>query len=122
MRLYKFLALAGDDDTSVFRSLNLDLVEDTTDNIDIVKRVSEKYMLDDAALLLLEKANKELKLMYRGKLKFDFCMEEEGFIPDDVKIDPKKVKQLKEKWFKFNDELSGIQTELENKIRKGLHK
>ena len=121
MRLYKYLTISGDDDTSVFRSLNLDLVEEDTNNIDIVKRVSEKYMLDDMALQLLERANKELKKMYRGKLKFDFCMEEQGFTPDKVKIEDRKVKQLKEKWFKFNNELSEIQTVLETKL-KDLHK
>ena len=123
MRLYKFLAVAGtDDDSSMFRSLNIDLVESDTGNADIVKRVSEKHLLDDAALELLERANRELKKMYRGKLKFDFCLDEQGLVPDDVKIDSRKVKQLKEKWFKFNNELSEIQTRFECKLLKDLHK
>ena len=123
MRLYNFLSISSqDDEASVFRSLNLDLVESDTGNIDLVKRVSEKYLLDDAALQLLEKANRELKKMYRGKLKFDFCNEEQGMAPDDVKIDRKKVRQLKEKWFQFNDELSNIQIDFEKNQRKSLQK
>jgi hypothetical protein len=123
MRLYSFLSISsGDNEESAFRSLNLDLVEEDTGNADLVKRVSEKYMLDDAALMLLEKANKELKKMYRGKLRFDFCLEEQGMTPDEVKIERRKVRQLKEKWFQFNDELSNIQLGLEKTLRKGLQK
>ena len=119
MRLRKFLSISSkDDDISDFRSLNLDLVEKDTGNTDLVKRISEKYELDDIAIQLLDNANKELKRMYRGKLKFDFCLENQGISPDNVKIDNRKVRQLKEKWFKFNDELSGIQIDFEKIIKK----
>ncbi|KFZ26060.1 MAG: hypothetical protein KQ78_01722 [Candidatus Izimaplasma bacterium HR2] len=125
MRLYKYLSISSkDDDISAFRSLKLDLVKDDTGNIDIVKRISEKYLLDDTVLLLLEKANRELKKMYRGKLKFDFCLDEQGMMSDgvDIRVECKKVKQLKEKWFKFNDELSGMQIDFEKKHIKSLQK
>lgn len=123
MRLYKYLSISSkDDDVSAFRSLNLDLVEDDTGNIDLVKRISDKYLVDDIALQLLERANKELKKMYRGKLKFDFCLEEQGMISDGIGIECKKSKQLKEKWFKFNDELSTIQIDFEKKYIKSLQK
>ena len=123
MRLYRYLALSStDEEVSTFRSLNLDLVEEDTGNSEIVKRMSEEYSLDEAAQELLERANIELKKMYRGKLKFDFCMENEGLLPDEVKIEKKKVRQLKEKWFKFNDELSAIQIDFEEKLKKSLQK
>ena len=120
MRLRKFLSLASidDNDVSDFRSLNIDLVESNTGNVDLVKRISERFLMDDKALELLESANRELKKMYRGKLKFDFCLEEQGMSPDNVKIESKKVHQLKEKWFKFNDELSNIQIDFEKSIKK----
>ncbi len=102
-----------DEDVSAFRSMNIDLVEEDTGNTDLVKRITEMYLLDDTAMNLLEKANKELKKMYRGKLKFDFCTEEQGFTPEEIRIEPKKVRQLKEKWFKFNNELSEIQIDFE---------
>ena len=73
--------------------------------------------MDDKILQLLEDANKELKRMYRGKLKFDFCLENQGIAPDNVKIEYKKTRQLKERWFRFNDELSAIQIEFENSIK-----
>lgn len=123
MRLYKFLTLSSNDqDANAFRSMNIDLVEEDTGNSEVVKRLTEKYMLDDTALQLLERANKELKRMYRGKLKFDFCLEEQGLVPDDIKIERKKVRQLKEKWFEFNNELSEIQIQFESSVRKHLQK
>ena len=123
MRLRRFLSISSsDDDVNDFRSLNLDFVTSDTGNVDIVKRVSEKYLLDDVALDLLENANKELKQMYRGKLKFDFCLEDQGIAPDNVKIEGGKAHQLKEQWFKFNDELSAIQIDFEKSIKKGLQK
>jgi len=123
MRLYNFLSISsGDNEESVFRSLNLDLVESDTGNSDLVRRITEKYMLDDTAMMLLEKANKELKEMYRGKLRFDFCLEEQGKSLQDTKMGRKKIGQLKEKWFKFNDELSNIQISFEKCMRKGLQK
>jgi hypothetical protein len=118
MRLYKYLTISGDDDTSAFRSLNIDLVEEETGNVDLVKRITELHDLDDAATLLLERANNELKKMYRGRLKFDFCLEGQGVLPEDVKIERRKIRQLKEKWFKYNNEMSEIQIDFENSLHK----
>ena len=123
MRLYRFLALSStNEEVSTFRSLNLDLVEEDAGNSELVERLSKEFALDDAAQQLLERANAELKKMYRGKLRFDFCMENQGCTPDEVKIEKKKVRQLKEKWFKFNDELSGIQITFEERLKKSLQK
>jgi hypothetical protein len=121
-KLKRYLTVSGDEEVSTFRSLNLDLVEEETGNSDTVQKVSEEYALDDAAQQLLDRANAELKKMYRGKLKFDFCLENEGLTPDDVKIEKKKARQLKEKWFRLNDELSEIQIDFEEKLKKSLQK
>ena len=118
MRLHKYLSVSSDEDSSVFRSVNLDLVEEETGNFDIIKKVMEEHGLDDAAVQLLERANKELKKMYRGKLKFDFCIEGQGMTPEQIKIEKRKARQLKEKWFKFNNELSEIQIDFEKSLQK----
>ena len=118
MRLYKYLSISTDEEDSAFRSLNLDLVEKETGNKELVQQVLDKHGLDDTALKLLEKANIELKKMYRGKLKFDFCMEGQGMTPEEVKIEKRKARQLKEKWFKFNNELSEIQIDFEESLQK----
>ena len=119
MRLHKFLI--NTDESGIFRSLKLELVEEETGNTAIVRRISEQY-LDDSALILLEKANAELKKMYRGKLRFDFCLDEQGMSPDEVRIDSTKAKRLKDRWFKLNDELSEIQNRFEIKLKESLHK
>lgn len=124
MRLYRYLTVSTKDneDISHFRSLNIDLVEKKTTNNELVEKIKEQYELDDTIIELLERANKELKLIYRGKYSFDYCLEEQGLTPDVIKIDKNKSRQLKEKWFRYNDELSNIQNEFEKTIRKGLHK
>lgn len=123
MRLYKYLSLSSnDDDVSSFRSLNIALVEKKTNNMDLVERIQTKYEMVFDADMLIEKANKELKLMYRGKFLFDYCLEEQGLPPENIKVGSQKVRMLKEKWFKFNDELSTIQDEFERKIKKSLQK
>ena len=118
MRLHKYLTLSTDEERSTFRSLNLDLVEEETGNSELVKQVLEEHGLDAVAIQLLEKANNELKKMYRGKLRFDFCVEGQGMTPEEVKIEKRKVRQLKEKWFKFNNELSEIQIDFEKSLQK----
>jgi hypothetical protein len=114
------MTVATDDDASAFRSMNLDLVEEDTGNTDLVQKMTETYLLDEAAMELVGRANKELKKMYRGKLKFDFCMEEQGLTPEEIRIEPKKVRQLKEKWFKFNNELSELQIDFERLYKKDV--
>jgi len=118
MRLYKYLSISSDDETSAFRSLNIDLVDEDTGNVDLVRVVASRYGLDVVTLSLLERANKELKKMYRGKFKFDFCLEDQGFNPENINIDKRKARQIKEKWFKFNNELSEIQMNLEKSLQK----
>jgi hypothetical protein len=118
MRFYKYMTISSDDEASTVRSLTVDLVEEDTGNSELVKKVLEEHGLDSVAMELLEKANVELKKMYRGKLKFDFCSEGQGMTPEEVKIEKRKVRQLKEKWFKFNNELSEIQIDFEESLQK----
>ena len=122
MRLYRYLNVAGDNDVNRFRSLGIHLVEDDTVNTEVVTRLVEQGMVDGSVVDLLDRANRLLKRNYRGKMKFDYCMEDEGYSPDVLKIDEKKIKTIKEKWFVLNDELSMIQSKLENDIRRSLHK
>lgn len=114
MRLSKYLALSSDNNTTHFRSLSINLVENTTDNIDIINQIEE---VTDEVASLLNRANKELKSVYRGKMKFDLCLDEQGSIPDDVRMDKSKLPKVKELWFEFNDELSEIQSSFESYLK-----
>lgn len=112
MRLYNYLNIS-DPSTSLFRSLNINLVEKTTNNVDIVKDLER---VDGSIENLLKEANRELKSVYRGKMVFDLCTEEEGYTPDEVKMTESKKDQVKQLWFKLNDDLSNIQSEFESYI------
>lgn len=118
MRLYNYMSMSSDSDESKIRSLNIDLVEEDTGNTNLITTVLEKHGLDDVATQLLERANKELKTIYRGKLKFDFCLENQGTPPEKLRIGSNKIKRIKEKWFDFNNELSEIQIKFENSLQK----
>lgn len=110
MRLTKYLSLSSDNDTSLFRSLQINLVESDTSNIDIVNKIDN--VIPEVSSLL-DKANKELKSIYRGKMKFDLCLEEEGSTPDEVRMDKSKLPKVKELWFELNNDLSEIQSSFE---------
>ncbi|MFW6047555.1 MAG: hypothetical protein ACOCP4_07225 [Candidatus Woesearchaeota archaeon] len=52
----------------------------------------EKY--DDRISKILEEANNELESYYSGSFKFD--LDDDGITPDNLKLTPKKKRQIKE--------------------------
>lgn len=114
MRLSKYLALStNDNNTSLFRSLSINLVDKDTNNIDIVNQLD--YITEDVAHLL-DKANKQLKTVYRGKMKFDLCTEQEGNTPDVVKMNESNREKVKSLWYELNNDLCEIQYSFESYI------
>ena len=117
MRLQEYLKfLSLDEDTTVFRSLSIKLVADDTPHKDVAKRVQEKYGLSNNALELLEVLNKEFKQMYKGKYRFDLCVDE-GKTLDEINIGKKYQNRIKIKWYEFNNELTLIKKEFEQKLK-----
>ncbi len=117
MRLQEYLKLLSlDEDTTVFRSLSIKLVADDTPYKDVAKRVQEKYGLSNNALELLEKLNKDFKQMYKGKYRFDLCVDE-GKKLDEINIGKKYQDRIKIKWYEFNNELTLIKKEFEGKLK-----
>ena len=119
MRLKDYLqSLSLDEDSTKFRSLSIKLVSDETPHKDVAKRVQEKYGLSKDALELLELLNKDFKQMYQGKYKFDLCIDEcEGKTLDEVNIKKKYQDRIKIKWYEFNNELTLIKKEFEQKLK-----
>ncbi len=113
MKFHKYLLL---NDIFKFRGLSIGLVEHATNNIEVVKHIKDQGLLDDSVLVLLERANAELKKSYRGKMIYDLCAGQ-PVSPDNLKIDEDKAKKIKQKWFEFNNELSEIQLKLESELR-----
>ena len=117
MRLQEYLKfLSLDEDTTVFRSLSIKLVADDTPHQEVAKRVQKKYGLSNNALELLEVLNKEFKQMYKGKYRFDLCVDE-GKTLDEINIGKKYQNRIKIKWYEFNNELTLIKKEFEQKLK-----
>ena len=103
-----------------FRSLQIKLVESKTEYSEIVDFIEKKYNLSMEVSDLLEKFNQQLKVLYKGKYKFDLCLDE-GIIPDSIKkINNKKVKSIKKEWYKVNDEFAKIQKKFEKYLQQNL--
>lgn len=77
MRLLKHLSNSGlDNKTNIFRALNIKLTDQVnTANREIVSEMLEKHKLDRNIIEEINELNKQLKKNYRGKLKFDFCLD-----------------------------------------------
>lgn len=108
MRLQKYLDIS-DSSTALFRSLNINLVEKPDDMV-----TNTTNQVEESIDLLLKRANKSLKSVYRGKMVFGLCSEDQGLNPDDVTMMESKRSVVKEMWYELNDELSTIQSNFES--------
>ena len=116
MKFKDFLALSSkDEDIQDFRMLKFKLVEEDTKHSATVEKISKLFDLDDNLFSLLESLNKELKRIYRGKYKFDFCIEE-GVKGSEIKTSENRILSIKEKELQFNAELSKIKSNFEKKL------
>lgn len=115
MRLLNYLSYSGlDKKTNIFRALSIKLTEgENVGNREIVKEVVEKYDLNKDIIDTVDFLNKELKKDYRGKLKFDFCLE--GY--DIQKLRAKNAENIKKKFLEINGQLGRLQLHLEKKLR-----
>ena len=103
-----------------FRTSNLKLVEEETRNKEI-ENLLEKYNKKEEVEELLKSLNNELRKFYRGKYKFDICMEEEGYNIESIRIDEDKISRIKNKWLTYNDKFSDIKLEMERKLKNSVN-
>jgi len=117
MKLLKYLSQSdSDEDTTKFRALSLKLVDEETGHKELVEKVIDKHELGNDILELYELLNKDLKKHYRGKMKFDFTLEE-GKDVDTLKIKTGRKQFIKKKCFEFVDELAKTQRKLESYLK-----
>lgn len=117
MRLHEYLrTLSLDEDTTTFRSLSIRLVAKETPHKTVAQRIEEKYQLSNSSLELLKLLNKDFKHMYKGKYRFDLCIDE-GKTLDEINIGKKYQDRIKIKWYEFNNELTLIKKEFEQKLK-----
>jgi len=73
----------------------------------------EKYKLNKSIIDEVNSLNDELKKNYRGKLKFDFCLE--GYEIDKLRTRNEKIRR---KYLEISSDLSQLQSYLEKQLSK----
>jgi len=112
--------LLKDNNIKKFRSLQIKLVDINTDHKEIVNFIGEKYQIDlDIDKILLD-FNNRLKNIYKGKYKFDLCLDE-GILPEKLKkLNKKQINDIKADWYRINDEFAKIQKVFEKHLQNNL--
>jgi len=115
MRLINYLSYSGQDTkTNIFRALSIKLTEkENIGNREIISEIAEKYELNKDIINTVDSLNKELKKEYRGKFKFDFCLE--GIEIENLRA--KNADNIKKKFFEVSSQLGRLQLHLEKKLR-----
>jgi len=109
--------LLKDEKVNIFRSLQIKLVNSNTGYSNVADFVSEKYNIQINTASMLSKSNTLLREHYKGKYKFDLCLNE-GIPPDDLKkLSDKQLRRIKREWYKVNDEFAKIQKMLEKHLQ-----
>jgi len=112
--------LLKDSKIHTFRSLQIKLVETKTEYDQIVEFIEDRYNMKTEIKSLLERFNQQLRKLYKGKYKFDLCLDE-GITPDNIKkIDNRKIKSIKKEWYRVNDEFAKKQKEFEKYLQEGV--
>jgi len=86
------------------------------------KNKEKNIKIDDRShiMKLLDKANQELEKHYDGKYEFHIYANENGITPDNLKLSPKKKREIKEIWLRFNSDLSKVQRDYEKYLQESL--
>ena len=110
--------LAKDDKIQIFRSLQIKLVENSTNTHgDVINHINETYNLSLDVNKVISKFNSNLKNLYKGKYKFGLCLDE-GILPEDLKkLNNKQLNNIKQEWYRINDEFAKVQKSFETHLQ-----
>jgi len=112
MRLKEFLT----EDIEEFRRLRIGLVREETSKKEIVSKVAEQHKLNEDCIKNIKFLNEELGKYYKGKFKFDFCIQEDISV-ECLKMRRESIKDMfKEHYIKVNDTFAKAKKELERKL------
>ena len=115
MRFLDYMKLSSDTEESIFRSLNIDIVDDD-DYINLINKLSEKYEYISDSMRIIKNINKHFKKYYGGsKYKYGFCIENKKSV-DNFKINKKQKEILYKKYYNANNEFENIKKQFENDI------
>ena len=117
MRFVDYMRLSSqDDDIATFRSLKIQLVKNIDVYDDIVKRLTEKYQYINESIVIIHDINKHLRTMYKGKLKYGFCIDN-GINVNELNIHKGYRMLLSIKYLEMNDNFVVIKRHFENDMR-----
>jgi hypothetical protein len=114
MRLLKYLSYSPlPKEVNEFRAMSIKLVENPRDYSNVISFVEERY--DEPKVMnLIERINKELKLVYNGKHSFALCLSE-GVLPSKIRVKRKYEAFIKKLFLESNQQLSQIKKSVEIK-------
>ena len=117
MRFVDYMRLSShDNDIATFRSLKIQLVKNADMYTDIVKRLTEKYQYINESMNIINDINKHLRTMYKGKLKYGFCIDN-GINVNELNIHKGYKIILSTKYLEMNDNFVIIKRQFENDMR-----
>jgi len=110
MRLLKYLSYSPlPKEVNEFRAMSIKLVENPRDYSNVISFVEERY--DEPKVMnLIERINKELKLVYNGKHSFALCLSE-GVLPSKIRVKRKYEAFIKKLFLESNQQLSQIKNQ-----------
>lgn len=118
MKFKTYLNLScKNEEINKFRALDVKLVKDSSKNKEIVENIEKKYKTGIDVINLIDDLNKKLQKVYKGNLKFDFCIGE-GKILEEIKhLNNKKIDNIKSRYYDLRSYLSKMKTLIERDIK-----
>lgn len=102
------------EETNRFRSMEISLVRDTTNNEKLIEKIEKEHNFDKSIVEEVNELNSLLKKKYNGKYRFDFIFDErKSKDVDDLKIKSPAFYSLKQKLFEVKDKFEKMKNELE---------
>ena len=112
-RLLEYMKLSTSDEMARFRSVSFKLVKENTTHGQLLESLDKEH--SDEITQLHQELNAELKKIYNGNYRFDFCIDE-GDGVNILKIKRKQSKALGIICHRCNDKLTKIKRIIETKM------
>ena len=107
------MKLSTSDEIAEFRSVSFKLVKENTAHGQLLESLDKEH--SEEIVQLHQELNAELKKIYNGSYRFDFCIDE-GVSIDILKIKRKQSKALSIFCHRCNDKLTKIKRIIETKM------
>lgn len=118
MRFSKYINLScKDEKVNQFRELDIKLVKEESKYKEIVENIEEKYKTGIDIIDLIDDLNRKLQKVYKGNLRFDFCIGEGKVLKEIKQLNNKRIDSIKSKYYDLRSYLSKMKTLIERDIK-----